>query len=142
MPNYITSGNITAVYPGDQFLLFNAEQPAPPQASQQVCLANPPNAAAVPGAAVEIQFSAPPGAFEVDVQVADTDTDAAYITIPTTGTITAVNANNYARAEFPTLKAKFLRTKLVTRTNAVNLTTKVSRTTPNEINRQWKVGGL
>jgi hypothetical protein len=127
MPNYITSGNITAIYPGDQFLLFNAEQPAPGQASQQVCLANAPNATSLPGAAVEIFFSAAPGAFNVQVQEADTDTDAAYITIPTTGTITTVSGTNFARVEFPTLKAKFLRVLLSTRTNAVNLTVKVTR---------------
>jgi hypothetical protein len=34
----------------------------------------------------------------------NTITDAAYITIPTIGTITTVNADDYARAEFPTLK--------------------------------------
>ncbi len=129
MPNYNTLAAIPipAIYPGDQFLLFNAEQPTAPQASQQVCLANAPNATSLPGVAVEISFSAAPGAFNVQVQEADTDIDAAYITIPTTGTITAVSATNFARVEFPTLKAKFLRILLSSRTNAVNLTAKVTR---------------
>jgi hypothetical protein len=126
MPNYNTQP-IKAVYPGDQEFLFNTEQPSAGTASQQVCLANAPNATSLPGVAVEISFSAAPGAFNVQVQEADTDIDAAYITIPTTGTITAVSANNFARVEFPTLKTKFLRILLSSRTNAVNLTAKVTR---------------
>lgn len=129
MPNYNTLASIPipAIYPGDQVLLFNAEQPAAPQASQQVCLANAYDNTNSQAAAIELFFSAAPGVFEVDIQVADTDQDTAYITVPGQGVITTVNPNNFARVELVPLKAKFLRVKLVTRTNAVNLTVKVTR---------------
>jgi hypothetical protein len=127
MPNYNTLAAIPipAVYPGDQFLLFNAEQPAAPQASQQVCLANAPNASSSQSVAIELFFSAAPGAFSIQPQVADTDTDAAYIAEG--AAITTVNAGNFARVELTAIKAKFLRVLLSSRTNAVNLTVKVTR---------------
>jgi hypothetical protein len=128
MPNYNTLASIpiNAIYPGDQIFLFNAEQPAAPQASVQVALANVYDNTNAEGASVEIFFSAAPGAFELDIQVADTDTDAAYITVPG-GIFTTVNANNFARIELVPVKAKLLRVRLVSRTNNVNLTVKVTR---------------
>jgi hypothetical protein len=126
MPNY-NSLLVNAVYPGDQYFLFNAEQPTAPQASQQVCLGNAYDNTNSQGVSIELFFSGAPGAFEVDIQVADTDQDTAYITYPTAGIITTVNANNFARTELVPVKAKFLRARLVSRTNAVNLTVKVSR---------------
>jgi hypothetical protein len=127
MPNYNTLASIPipAVYPGDQVLLFNAEQPAAPQASQQVCLANAYDNTATQGASIELFFSGAPGAFSIQPQVADTDIDAAYIAEG--AAITAVNTGNFARVELTAIKAKFLRVLLSSRTNAVNLTVKVTR---------------
>src|SRR6185312_2427894 len=103
MPNYNTLASIPipSVYPGDVVILFNSEQPSVPQASQQVALANYLGADDGPYSfSIELQFSGAPGVFEVDVQVADTDTDAAYTQIPTTGAITSVNTGNFTTVDF------------------------------------------
>jgi hypothetical protein len=127
MPNYNTVASIPipAIYPGDQILLFNAEQPTPPQASQQVALGNAYDNASTQAVSIEIQFSGAPGAFSIQPQVADTDTDTAYVSEG--AAVTTVNSSNYARVELTSIKAKFLRVLLSSRTNAVNLTVKVSR---------------
>jgi hypothetical protein len=127
MPNYNTNTSvfpINAVYPGDQILLFNAEQPATPQASVQVALANAYENAATQSVSVEILFSGTPGAFSLQPQVADTDADAFYVAEGSA--ITAVT-NNFARVEFPNIKTRFFRVLLSSRTNAVNLTVKLTR---------------
>lgn len=133
MPNYPGAANTTtqsptvpgALYPGDKGQCFNAEQPAVPQASISFAIGpgvyeNYPQSASVEGF-----FSGAPGAFEIDLQTADTDADAFYTSEATT--ITAVSANNTFRAEYPSIKAKFARLLLKTRTNGVNLTASIAR---------------
>lgn len=58
---------------------------------------------------VSAKFAAAPGAFEVDVQVADADVDANYQTIQN-GNITTVDAvNNTFHVDVPTNTARFAR---------------------------------
>ena len=111
---------------GESLLVFDAETPAPPQASAQAALASAFDNTA-PSISVEISFSGDPGAFEIDIQDADTDADKFYQTIPAGGVISAVSANFTARTELVPIKGRFVRLKLVTRTNAVALTAKISR---------------
>lgn len=125
MPNY-GSSLVNSLYQGDVVFLFNAETPSPPQASQAFAFVPMPGIYSQ-SFAVELQFSGAPGAFEVDIQGADTDVDAAYQTIPTGGTITVANANNYARSEFVPIKSRFVRALLKSRTNAVSSTIKLTR---------------
>ncbi len=75
-------------------------------------------------AAVEIVWSAAPGAISVQFQTADTDIDAAYI--QEGAAITIVNAGNVSRAEFPDVVAKFARILISTLTNNVTATAKIS----------------
>lgn len=77
----------------------------------------------------EVHFSAAPGAFEVDIQEADTDADAFYINPSnTTYQITAVNAaTQNARADFSPTGGKFMRVQLKTLTNVVNCWVKLTR---------------
>jgi len=158
MPNYPGAANATApVYAnpanlprglmqGDSIYLFgvqtsadkgipisdmnvSGEQPAPPQTS--IAAAIGPVAGAhgpQPAISVEIRFSGAPGAFNVQVQEADTDADAFYIT-PTNAayTMTVVTAQNIARADLTTGAGKFIRVLLSSRTNAVAMTAKVTR---------------
>jgi hypothetical protein len=77
-------------------------------------------------------FSAAPGAFTIQVQTADQDVDAAYVSEnfggATPGTITTVNANNSFSVELIPIAARFIRLLMVLQNaNAVNLTATISR---------------
>ena len=158
MPNYPGVANATVpsyvvpqqaprgILPGDSVYLFGVqanadksipiseanvvgEQPAPPQAS--IAAGLPPAAnfqPAQPAISIEIRFSGAPGAFNVQVQEADTDADAFYITPSNLAyTMTVVNGQNIARADLTTGAGKFIRILLSSRTNAVAMTAKVTR---------------
>jgi len=75
-------------------------------------------------AAVEIVWSAAPGAISVQLQTADTDIDAAYT--QEGAAITNVNTGNVTRAEFPDVVAKFARIFIATLPNNVTATAKIS----------------
>lgn len=116
-----------AIYPGDSQTVFSAEQPVIPQASDRVHLALGPWENYPPSVSIEGFFSGAPGAFEIDIQDADTDADAFYQTVPSAGVISAVSTNNTFRAELVPIKGKFVRAYLKTRTNGVNLTLRFFR---------------
>ena len=127
MPAYGAAGSVvTALYSGDSALAFNAEQPATGVASIPFALYRSRNDVP-PSLSVEVFFAAAPGAFEFDVQEADTETANAYVT-NASATLTAVNAGFYGRIELPQVFAKFVRILCKTQNaNAVNATVKVSR---------------
>lgn len=72
---------------------------------------------------VQVEFAADPGAFAIDLQVADTDADKYYVTKATLNT--GLNPTFVGRMEVTNLVAKFARLKMVTKTNAVNVTAKM-----------------
>jgi hypothetical protein len=119
-----------AVYPGESVNVLNAESPAAGQSSIAVFLA--PKDVDQPGSvSIELLFSGAPGAFEFDVQVADTDTDDAYITVPAVGQITTAQAGtvkSVARLELSPVVARFIRLKCVTpiTTGGVTVIAKIS----------------
>lgn len=89
------------------------------------------NALPLESISIEVQFSAAPGAFEIDIQDADTDADAFYQTVQLPGgagpvKITAVSAQNIARFELNPFTAKFIRVVLKSLTNNVGLRLKVT----------------
>lgn len=103
------------------------EQPAPPQASIAVTL-QPSETNASPMVTVEGRFSGAPGAFNVQIQEADTDADAFYITPANAAyTVTAVNSQNVFRVDLSPTGGKFMRVLLSSRTNAVTFTCKLTR---------------
>ena len=79
----------------------------------------------------EVSFSATPGAFEIDIQEADTDIAGAYNNLAAGGTMTTASQGSgtglfYARTE-ATVKAKFVRLVVKTQTaNAVNIIGKIT----------------
>jgi len=75
-------------------------------------------------AAVEIVWSAAPGAISVQFQTADTDIDSAYS--QEGAAISIVNTGNVTRAEFPDVVAKFARILIATLPNNVTATAKIS----------------
>jgi hypothetical protein len=74
--------------------------------------------------AVEIILSGAPGSISVQLQVADTDVDGAYI--QEGSAITNVNSGNVTRAEFPDVVAHFARIYIATLPNNVTATAKIS----------------
>ena len=127
MPNYKTLTLPPALYPGDSYTVINGETPASGTASERVALAAHEDNAHAPKLSVSVSFAGAPGAFEIDVQLSDSDSDQAFVAETTT--ITAVNANNQARLEFPnTVVGRFAR--LYTKTanaNSVPCTATITR---------------
>lgn len=125
MPSY---GNLVppvSVGFGDSAVVIGATDtifPAPFK-SAQVALA-PAFSSGKIRAAVEIVWSAAPGAISVQLQTADTDIDAAYI--QEGAAITNVSTGNVTRAEFPDVVAKFARIYIATLPNNVTATGKIS----------------
>jgi len=83
------------------------------------------NALPLESISVEVEFSAAPGVFEIDIQDADTDADAFYQQIPN-AKITAVSAQNVARFELNPFTGKFIRVVLKSLTNNVGIRLKVT----------------
>lgn len=103
------------------------ESPAPPQASIAVHLM-PQDSGPPPMVTIEGRFSGAPGAFNVQIQEADTDADAFYITPSNAAyTVTAVTATNIFRVDLSPTGGKFLRVLLSARANAVSFTCKATR---------------
>lgn len=111
--------------PGTVVQVWNAETPTPGNgttaASQQVLLFCSANGSSCPFG-VDGKFSGAPGVFEVDVQVASTDSDTNYQTV-SNGNITTVDAtNNTFHFDGTLVAAKFGRLLLRSRTNSVTVT--------------------
>jgi hypothetical protein len=123
MPNYNAQNPPNSIFPGDSFLLFDAESPAPPQASQQAALAGVyDGAAGTPqDVRVDIRYASAPSAVSVDVQSAIDDIDADYVTEYTS---TDVNGES---VKLTALKARFLRVKLNSQTGGGAITAEVLR---------------
>jgi hypothetical protein len=89
MPAYGSLLNPPALYQGDSYLAFNAEAVVTGEFSQQIALpVNQPSGSK--GIRVVIDFSAAPGAFEIDVMESDADQEgsAGYTQVPTGGSLT------------------------------------------------------
>jgi hypothetical protein len=71
---------------------------------------------------VEVSFAANPGAFAIDLQTSDTDSENYYVTKATLNT--GLSATFTGRIEATNIVAKFARLKMVTKTNAVNVSAK------------------
>lgn len=76
------------------------------------------------GFSVEVAFSGPPGAFEVDVMVADTDNPNYYVQWTT---ITQVNAFNVGRVDVLNSWAKYVALYMKTLGNSVLVSGQITR---------------
>lgn len=126
MPAYPGTGKATLLDYNKQAYFWQAESPVAGTASVAYQLQRVQGNSYPWGCAVEVTFSGAPGTFEVDVQAAETDTDASYISV---ATITAVNASNVGRADLtPAIFfGKFVRLFHKTFPNAVTTTALVTR---------------
>jgi len=118
-PLYLSAGQVLTVW--------SAETPTPGNgttaASIQVAL---PLSSLTGGFAVDGKFSGAPGTFEVDVQVAAVDADTNYQTVAN-GSITTVDStNNTFHFDGTTVKAKFVRLLMRSRTNSVSVTATIT----------------
>jgi hypothetical protein len=104
--------------------LFNAETVTAGTASQQVCL--PRNEGNHPKlVSLAIDFASDPGTFQLDVQTADEDAAANYVT--TESITSGLNSSYNTRIELSDAIASWLRVVLVSSTNSVALTVKATR---------------
>lgn len=119
-------------YPSNSFLLFNAETLTTGEFSQQVHLPPNPVGSADVRVRLQIDFSAAPGAFEIDVMECDTDTQgtAEYAQVPVAGAITVVNTGSTTQAtlDLSPFQGQFLLLYVKTKpANAVTCTARVTR---------------
>ena len=118
MPAYGTFAAPTAIYDGDSAIVWNNETPASGTASERVAIGSMNNLA------VQLSFSAAPGAFTCDVQVADIDQPGAYSTL-TGNSITTVTAGNYSYQPVM-VKANFVRLIMTTKPASDAVTATIS----------------
>ena len=110
---------------GQNVVVWQAETPTPGNgttaASQQVSLLSTPNRNGSPFS-VDGKFSGAPGAFEVDVQVAGTDTDTNYQTCSNCNITTVDATNNTFHLDAVLVNARYARLLMRSRTNSVSIT--------------------
>lgn len=124
MPGYPGGGQATLLRSNRHKFLFNNETVAAGRASVAVQLERISHSSYPFAASFQIKFSATPGVFEVDIQVADTDADGDYVTV---AQLSSVTTGLTARYDMTTLWPKFVRVFVTTLTNSVNTTALVSR---------------
>jgi len=120
---YAGGNQATALDPGVQGTAFNAES-VKTTLPASLAFAMTRGGGQPFGVSWELIFSAAPGAFQIDVQHADTDSETSYVTV---NSVTAVNANQAARVELPACWTKFSRLKVVSLANDVQLTARCTR---------------
>lgn len=124
MTTYAVGASLTCISPGDSIQVWSAEQPTAGaglvSASKAVALQQRSGHPA--GFSVNGFFSADPGAFEIDVQVSEVESDSQYQTCAN-GNLISVDPTNFTfHFDAATVGAKFVRLLMRTRTNAVNVT--------------------
>jgi hypothetical protein len=111
MPLYSATAPMTALYPGDSFVLADAESPTSGQFSVAFNIAS--NQFSNSGYAFSIEgiFSGTPGAFSFQVQEANTNASADFVNIGS-----AITTGTVFRADFTAQAGKFYRLSYATQT--------------------------
>lgn len=121
MPNYSNTFPPFAIYPGDSVSVFNNENPTPPQASQQVAIGN---VYGEDDVGVSVLISYPGGAptsVTINVQMADTDVDSAYVTAATSSNTAGDSVNLSVQ------RHKFIRVQKAAQTGGGAMTAVIAR---------------
>ena len=128
MPGYKGINQATLLRENRQVFLWQNEIIPAGQANGSLSLAfqmERVRSAAYPwGFSIEVAFSGNPGAFEVDVMVADTDNPNNFIQWTN---ITTVNATNVGRVDVLNSWAKYVAVYMKTLTNSVQVTAQLTR---------------
>ena len=123
MPVYAGNGKAQLIHANSEVYLFKNENIAAGTASLAFLLDRITRDSF--GFAVEIHFASDPGAFQFDVEGAEEDNDAYYMTIGSP--ITLVNAGFAARFSGVQVFPKFVRGKVTLLSASTNLTAVLSR---------------
>jgi len=124
MPVYPGNDLATLLYENRQAFLFIEEPVKVGERSVAFQLRRERGASYPFGVSFEASFSANPGAFEIDIQIADRDEPGAYVTA---ATLDSANASFTARYDMTNLWPKYVSAVVVALTNAVNVTLMVTR---------------
>jgi hypothetical protein len=124
MPGYPGGGNAGLLRSNRQAFLFNNEIVAVGAASIAVQLERISHSSYPFGVSFQAKFSANPGVFGIDIQIADTDLDADYVTV---ATISASNATFVGRYDLTNLWPRFVRAHVSALGNSVGVTVLVTR---------------
>lgn len=127
MPAYKSSGNITAIYPGDSSTVWNAETITTASKSLQVALA-PSLVGDTFSISFDITFSGAPGTFTVTAQTAQNDVDGDYVNI-LGGSMNSVSSSSGNTCNWQgQVSARFARLVMTTQpSNSVTVTASISR---------------
>lgn len=121
-----SAGSSVSLARGQIVTVWNAETPTPGNgttaASQQVY--NNSQLGPGPGTPFSVhgKFSGAPGAFEIDVQISDTDSDTQYQTCSNCNITTVDSTNNTFHLDAVAVNARFIRLLMRSRTNSVTIT--------------------
>jgi hypothetical protein len=124
MPGYPGSGLATEIYENKQAFFWQGETVAAGTASVAFQLRRTRGLYYPFGFSVELSFAGAPGAFEADIQTADSDTPSSYIYL---GKIIAASSLFAARYENTTAWCKYVRLQMVSLTNVVGVTAMLTR---------------
>ena len=132
MPGYAGSGNAKLLRDNAQGILWSIQDGSPAATTLTVAfLLERINRSYYPwGLSFEVTFSGNPGAFEIDIMGADTDTAANYLQLGsmTTASGSTVAGAYVARYDMATnLWPKYVSAYIKTLTNAVNMTLVVQK---------------
>jgi hypothetical protein len=119
MPPYPGNSLATLLYENKQGFAWNNELVAQGATSIAFQLRRERGAYYPNGISVQVQFSANPGTFEVDVMTSDTDEAGFYVQV---ASITATNATFVGRVELPNIWAKYVALNMKTSPNAATVT--------------------
>lgn len=125
MPNYPGKGNAALLRENQQVMLWQNERIGAGAASLAFLIERRIGPHYPWGVSLELRFSGDPGTFQVDIQTSDTDQDEFYVTKDFINA--GLNSSNIARYELTSFWAKYIRAKIVTLTNDVNITVQLTR---------------
>lgn len=125
MPGYPGSSQAQLLYENRQAFLFQNEIVAAGTASVAYQLHRERGNFYPWGISLELSFGSDPGTFEVDIETADVDTDAHYVTLNTM--TSGLNSFYVGRLELPSFWARYVRAQVVTLTNSVAITVLLTR---------------
>jgi hypothetical protein len=121
MPNYQAGAQVVSISPGEMGLSFNTENPAAPQAGQEFYLGSSQQRGLL-GVSLEAEWSAPPAAAVVELQVANNQADSSYVTV---NTLTFTGAQKVLRCDPAGLSFRYARALVRSHTGAETLTARI-----------------
>jgi hypothetical protein len=125
MPGYAGTAQAALIRDNQQKYLWNNETVAVGEASIAFQIERVNRTFYPWGISLEIFFGGNPGSFEVDLQDADIDQDSHYVTVD--AITSGLNASYVTRIELPSFYTKYVRVKLVSLTNTVNVSVLLTR---------------